>query len=300
MPAVREGFLRRSIVRLSEFYRSSQPDISFELFPPKTEKGIEEMFAEVEALRTHKPAFFSMTYGAGGSTRERTLGLAAKLKNEIGVEVMCHLTVVGQSKEGTRSALRFLKEKRIYNLIALRGDPPQGTEGFQPYADGFRYAGELVAEARSMNYFSIAVAGFPEMHPDSPDQTSDIVYLKKKVDAGADVVITQLFFDNRDFYRYVELVRKAGVRVPVIPGILPIASVAQVRRFTALSKSKIPPALNKQLEKYEYDPEGATRLGIDYAWKQCEDLVKNGVCGIHFYCLNKSKSVREVLKHLGR
>ncbi len=258
------------------------------------------MFLEVERLRRYQPAFFSMTYGAAGSTRDLTLGLVDRLKNQAGVETMCHLTVVGQSKEETRSALRFLKEKGIYNMIALRGDPPKGIENFEPHADGLRYSAELVREAKSMNWFSIAVAGFPEVHPDAQSRESDIRYLKEKVEAGANVVITQLFFDNRFFYEYLELVRKAGVKVPVIPGVLPILSVSQVRRFTALCKSTIPPDVDRQLQKYEEDGESATQFGIDLATRQCEDLIRNGVPGIHFYSLNRSRSVAAVLENLSR
>ncbi len=286
-------------MRLDALYKQDKIDISIELFPPKTDKGIEDLFREVERLRKHKPAFFSMTYGAAGSTRDLTLGLVDRLKNQAGVETMCHLTVVGQSKEETRNTLQFLKEKGIYNVIALRGDAPAGADQFKPHPDGFKHAVDLVIEAKRMNCFSIAVAGFPEMHPDSQNRKNDIDYLKKKVDAGADVVITQLFFDNRYFYEYADLVRKAGVRVPIIPGILPILSVPQVRRFTALCKSKIPPHVETELAKYENNPEGAAQYGIELAAKQCEDLIRNGSAGLHFYCLNKSRSVEQVLANLG-
>ncbi len=286
-------------MRLNELYQTNRIDISVELFPPKTEEGIEEMFREVERLRRHGTAFFSMTYGAFGTTRDLTLELADRLKNQVGVETMCHLTVVGQSKAETRHALEFLKRRGIYNLIALRGDPPQGSTNFQPHPNGFHYAADLVREAKRMNYFSIAVAGFPETHPDSPNRESDIKYLKEKVEAGAAVIITQLFFDNRYFYEYLELIRKAGIKIPVIPGILPILSVQQVRRFTALCKSKIPPHVESELQKFENDPQGARRFGIELATKQCKDLLKNGVPGLHFYSLNKSHSVEAVLGNLG-
>ena len=286
-------------MRLNELYRSGKIDISVELFPPKSKEGIEEMFREVDRLKTCNPAFFSMTYGAAGSTRDLTLELANRLKNEVGVETMCHLTIVGQAKEETQNALQFLTENGIYNLIALRGDPPRGSTDFKPHPNGFCYAAELVREAKRMNCFSIAVAGFPEIHPDSPNRGSDIEYLKQKVNAGADAIITQLFFDNNFFYKYLDFVRKAGIKVPVIPGILPILSVPQIRRFTALSKSTIPEAMEKELQKYENDPAKATLYGIEYATKQCEDLIRNGSSGIHFYCLNKSHSVRSVLTNLG-
>ncbi|MBI4388509.1 MAG: methylenetetrahydrofolate reductase [NAD(P)H] [Candidatus Omnitrophica bacterium] len=286
-------------MKLHELYKTKKVDISIELFPPKTEEGVSEMFREVERLNQYNPAFFSMTYGAAGTTRDLTLDLSDRLKNKIKVETMCHLTVVGQSRDEIHHTLEFLKKKGIYNLIALRGDPPQGAAGFEPHPNGFRYARDLVREVKRMNYFSIAVAGFPEKHPDSQNRESDIKYLKEKVEAGADVIITQLFFDNRYFYEYLDQVRKARIKVPVIPGILPILSAQQVRRFTALCKSKIPLEVEAALGKFENDPEGARKYGIELAMKQCQDLLKNGVKGLHFYSLNKAHSVEAVLQNLG-
>lgn len=285
-------------MRLSELYRSKRIDVSIELFPPKTEEASKDMFQAVQDLKQFDPAFFSMTYGAAGSTRDQTLGLVDQLKNKVGVETMCHLTVVGQSRNEIQSVLKFLKEKGIYNIIALRGDPPKDMKEFKPHPDGFRYATELVKEAKKENYFSIAVAGFPEMHPDSKNRDYDIQHLRQKVDAGADVIITQLFFDNHYFFEYLEYVRKAGINVPVIPGILPILSAQQVRRFTALCKSKIPPDVERELRKYENDAESCAKYGIELASRQCEGLIRAGVPGLHFYCLNRSKSVKTVLEQL--
>jgi len=286
-------------VKLNALYQSKKVDISIELFPPKTEKGIEDLFKEVAELSRFHPAFFSMTYGAGGSTRNLTLELADRLKNKEKQEVMCHLTIVGQSKTEVREALQFLKEHGIYNLIALRGDAPSGASDFMPHPDGFAHASDLVSEAKRMDYFSIAVAGFPELHPDSSTRKKDIEYLKRKVDAGADAIITQLFFDNDYFYEYWEAVRKAGIKVPVIPGILPILSVSQVKRFTALCKSKIPPEVDHELRRCENDQEAAAAYGIQLATEQCKDLIKSGVPGLHFYCLNRSHSIKSVLQNIG-
>lgn len=286
-------------MRLRELYQSKDPDISIELFPPKTETAIGDLLKEVERLKRFHPAFFSMTYGAAGSTRDLTLGLVDQLKNRVGVETMCHLTVVGQSKDETCSALRFLKEKGIYNVIALRGDPPKDAPNFVAHPDGFKHAVDLVREIKTDQFFSVAVAGFPETHPDSPNREHDLRYLKEKVDAGADAVITQLFFDNRFFYDFVGLARKTGIKIPIIPGILPILSVQQVRRFTALCKSTIPPDVDRELQKYESDPESATKFGIELAAKQCADLLKQGSPGLHFYCLNRSRSVEAVLNQIG-
>ncbi|MEK6562246.1 MAG: methylenetetrahydrofolate reductase, partial [Candidatus Binatota bacterium] len=236
--------------------------------------------------------------GAGGSTLEKTLDLVDRIHREYGMEVMCHLTVVGQSRDEVRSVLAQLKERNIENIIALGGDPPQGVVEWTPNLDGFHHSVELVREAAAYRCFSIAVAGFPEVHPRSGSREEDLRYLKEKVDAGADVVITQMFFDNEDFCRYVEDAKKIGIRVPIVPGILPILSAPQVRRFTALCGAKIPPRLERMLAEVEDDEEGAVRMGIDYATKQCEGLLALGVPGIHFYSLNKSRSVKAIFTNL--
>jgi methylenetetrahydrofolate reductase (NADPH) len=286
-------------VRLRELYARPGLTFSIEFFPPKTEKGEESLFKEIAVLKTLHPSFCSVTYGAGGSTRDKTVDLVDRIHRECGLEVMCHLTVVGQSKDEVRSVLTRLKEMGIENIIALGGDPPQGTTDWTPYPDGFHHSIELVREAVSHNCFSIAVAGFPEVHPRAESREADLAYLKQKVDAGADAVITQLFFDNEDFYRYVEDLRRFGVRAPIVPGLLPILSVPQVRRFTALCGSRIPARLEELLAKVETDEEGAARLGIDYATEQCQGLLAFGVPGIHFYSLNKSRSVKAIITNLG-
>jgi methylenetetrahydrofolate reductase (NADPH) len=287
------------LVKLCDLYARPGLTLSIEFWPPKTEKGDENLFKEITILKGLNPSFCSMTYGAGGSTRGKTVDLVDRIHREFGMEVMCHLTVVGQSKEEVRSVLVKLKEKGIENIIALGGDPPQGVADWRPHPEGFRYAVELVREAIAHRCFSIAVAGFPEVHPRAESQASDLKYLKEKVDAGADVVITQLFYDNEDFYRYVEDLRKLGVTVPVVPGVLPILSAPQIRRFTSLCRSKIPPRLERLLEKVENDDEGAVQLGIDYATEQCQGLLAFGVPGIHFYSLNKSHSIKSIVENLG-
>ncbi|MBI4487993.1 MAG: methylenetetrahydrofolate reductase [NAD(P)H] [Deltaproteobacteria bacterium] len=286
-------------MKLRDLYAQPGLTLSIEFFPPKTEKGDENLFKEIAVLKTLKPSFCSVTYGAGGSTREKTVDLVDRIHRECGIEVMCHLTLVGQSKDEVRSVLAKLKQRGIENMIALGGDPPQGIVDWTPHPDGFHHSVELVREAVAHQWFSIAVAGFPEVHPRAESREADLEYLKEKVDAGADVVITQLFFDNEDFYRYVEDLRRLGVRVPIVPGLLPILSVPQVRRFTALCGSKIPARLEQLLAKVENDDEGAVRLGIDYATEQCEGLLTFGVPGIHFYSLNKSRSVKAIFENLG-
>jgi methylenetetrahydrofolate reductase (NADPH) len=272
--------------------------LSVEFFPPKTEKGEENLFSEIELIKRINPAFCSVTYGAGGSTREKTVDLVDTIRSGCGLEVMCHLTVVGQSKDDARAVLIKLKAFGIENILALGGDPPQGMTDWQPHPDGFHHAIELVREAVAMQSFSVAVAGFPEVHPRALSREADLRFLKEKVDAGADAIITQLFFDNQDFYRFSDDLRKLGVTVPIIPGVLPLQSAPQVRRFTSLCCSKIPPELERQLVKVENDDDAAVALGIDYATRQCEELINFGVPGLHFYTLNKSHSVLAIHKNL--
>ncbi len=286
-------------MKIGDLYAQSELTLSIEFWPPKTEKGDENLFREITVLKSLNPSFCSMTYGAGGSTREKTVDLVDRIHRECEMEVMCHLTIVGQSKEEVRSVLVKLKEKGIENLIALGGDPPQGVADWKPHPDGFRYSVDLVREAMAHQWFSIAVVGFPEVHPRAESREADLRHLKGKVDAGADAVITQLFFNNDDFYRYVGDLKKLGVSVPIVPGVLPILSVPQIRRFTALCGSKIPPRLAQLLAKVEDDEEGAVQLGIDYATQQCEGFLSFGVPGIHFYSLNKSRSVKSIIKNLG-
>ena len=285
-------------MKLADLYARAGLTLSVEFFPPKTEKGEENLFNEIEIIKRLNPGFCSVTYGAGGSTREKTVDLVDAIHSRCGLEVMCHLTVVGQSKEEARGILNKLREKGIENLLALGGDPPQGMADWQPHPDGFHHAVELVCEARALGGFSVAVAGFPEVHPRAVNRESDLKFLKEKVDAGAAAIITQLFFDNDDFYRFADDLVKLGVTVPIVAGILPILSASQVRRFTALCGSKIPAGLEQQLVKVEADDDAAVALGIDYATRQCEGLINFGVRGLHFYSLNKSHSVKAICENL--
>lgn len=286
-------------MKLADLYARPGLTLSVEFFPPKTEKGEENLFSEIEIIKRLHPGFCSVTYGAGGSTREKTVGLVESIHEECGLEVMCHLTVIGQSKADARAILARLKEKHIENLLALGGDPPQGMADWQPHPDGFHRAIELVQEAAALGGFSVAVAGFPEGHPRAESRESDLRFLKDKIDAGADAVITQLFYDNDDYFRFVEKLRKSGVTVPIVPGVLPILSAPQVRRFTGLCCAKIPAKLEKELSLVENDDDAAVEMGIDYASRQCEGLIEFGVAGLHFYSLNKSYSVQAICKNLG-
>ena len=287
-------------MKIADLYARPGVTLSVEFFAPKTDKGDENLLSEIELIKQVNPGYCSVTYGAGGSTRDKTVDLVGRIHRQCGLEVMGHLTVVGQSKDEARAVLDAFQQRGIVNLLALGGDPPQGMTGdWRPHPDGFHYAVELVREAVARGGFSIAVAGFPEVHPRALSRASDLQYLKEKVEAGADVIITQLFFDNDDYYRYVEDVRRLGVKVPIVPGVLPILSAPQVRRFTALCQAKIPPQLEAILAKVEQDDAAAVEAGIDYATRQCEGLIKFGVPGLHFYSLNKSYSLRAICKNLG-
>ena len=286
-------------MKLAELYSQPRLTLSVEFFPPKTEKGEENLFSEIELIKRINPGFCSVTYGAGGSTREKTVDLVDTIHSGCGLEVMCHLTVVGQSKDDARNILRKLEEFGIENILALGGDPPQGMADWQPHPEGFQHAIELVREAVAMGCFSVAVAGFPEVHPRAVSRQADLRFLKEKVDAGADAIITQLFYDNQDFYRFSDDLRKLGVTVPIIPGVLPLQSAPQVRRFTSLCCSKIPAKLERELVKVENDEDAAVELGIEYATRQCDELIKFGVPGLHFYTLNKSYSILAIHKNLG-
>jgi methylenetetrahydrofolate reductase (NADPH) len=286
-------------VKLADLYARSGLTLSVEFFPPKTDKGEENLFNEIEIIKRLHPGFCSVTYGAGGSTREKTVDLVETIHGGCGLEVMCHLTVIGQSKAEARAILKNLQDKGIENILALGGDPPQGMADWQPHPDGFQYAIELVREALALGGFSVAVAGFPEVHPRAVSREADLHFLKAKVDAGAAAIITQLFFDNEDFFRFADDLRKLGVTVPIVPGILPILSAQQVRRFTSLCGSKIPAALEQQLSTVEADDDAAIELGIEYATRQCEGLIRYGVRGVHFYSLNKAYSVQAICKNLG-
>ena len=286
-------------MRLDNLYAQPGLTLSVEFFPPKTDKGDENLFSELEIIKRLNPAFCSVTYGAGGSTREKTVDLVSRIHRQCEMEVMCHLTVVGQSKNEARTILDKLAEKGIENLLALGGDPPQGSSEWKPHPDGFHHAVELVREAKRRGGFSVAVAGFPEVHPRASSRESDLYFLKEKVDAGASVIITQLFFQNDDYYRFVTDARKLRIEVPIVPGILPILSAPQIRRFVSLCGSKIPAKLEENLSKVGTDDDAAVRMGIEYASRQCEELRRFGVPGFHFYSLNKSHSVAAICKNLG-
>ena len=285
-------------MKLADLYARAGLTLSVEFFPPKTDKGEENLFNEIEIIKRLKPGFCSVTYGAGGSTREKTVDLVDTIHSGCGVEWWSNHTVRSKEKDEARPIHHKHKRRGRRNLLARGGDPPQGMGDWRPHPDGFHHAVELVREAMTLGGFSVAVAGFPEVHPRAVSRESDLGFLKEKVDAGAAAIITQLFFANDDFFRFADDLTKLGVNVPIVPGILPILSSAQVRRFTALCGSKIPAALERELTKVDGDDEAAVELGIEYATRQCEALIRYGVRGLHFYSLNKAYSLQAICKNL--
>ncbi|MDP1849364.1 MAG: methylenetetrahydrofolate reductase [NAD(P)H] [Solirubrobacteraceae bacterium] len=292
------------MTKLRDIYTRDGLIFSIEFFPPKTDEGMESLFTAVQELKKLDPAFVSVTYGAGGSTEGNTLKVVKRLHFAEKLEVMCHLAIVNRSVGQTKAVLGDLWGCEIENIIALAGDPPEGaTAPWKPHPDGYQNSRELIDVAKRgqsawYDFFSVAVAGFPEVHPRAESRESDLKYTKEKVDAGADVIITQLFFDNEDFYRYSDELKAMGVTVPIVPGVLPIQSVAQVRRFTKMCGARIPERLQSLLADVEDDDEAALQLGIDYATEQCQGLIEYGVPGLHFYSLNKSRSVCAIHENL--
>ena len=286
-------------MKISDILATGRRTISFEFFAPKTDQGVESLFRAIRRLDAHRPDFVSVTYGAGGSTRDQTVDLVSRIKAETGLETMAHVTCVAQTREDVHAVLARLDELGIDNVLALRGDPPRGQDAFVPVEGGFRYASEVITHIRRRFDFGVGAACFPEVHPESVDVASDMTHLKEKVDSGADYLITQLFFDNRDFFDFMDRARGVGIRVPVLAGILPILATGQIRRFASLCGATIPPALDRELEKYVDDDDGARKLGIEYAARQVEELWRAGVDGIHFYTINRSHSVSRVLEAVG-
>lgn len=286
-------------MKIRELYHWLPLTLSFEVFPPKTEGQVAALYDTLEELETLGPNFISVTFRPDRTSRDLTFQIAAWMKHHLGIEAMAHFTCIGASREVIRRDLDMARALGLENILALRGDPPgDGLPADWPQSE-FRYASELVALIKAHYDFGIGVAGYPEGHIECPDRGKDLEYLKRKVEAGGEFIITQLFFDNRYFYDFVERARQIGIHVPIIPGILPILSTAQVKRFAALCAVTLPPDLLQTLDRLGENKADVQKLGVEYATQQCYDLLKQGVQGLHFYCLNRSASVRAIFQNLG-
>ncbi len=285
-------------MKISRKFETEPRTFSFEFFPPKTAEAVEILFRTALRLRALGPSFVSVTYGAGGSTRRHTIDLTSRFKDELGLTAMAHLTCVGHSRTELVETLNELKSRGIENLMLLRGDPPAGQSSFVPTLDGFSNAYQLIHLARSMEDFCIGCAGYPEGHQECPDKQADLEHLKLKVDSGADFVITQLFFENQDYFDFVERARRIGIGCRIIPGIMPVLSWPQIQRIARMCGAAIPPALARDLEAIGTDKAAAERIGTQHAIRQCEELLTRGAPGIHFYTLNQSRATEEIFRHL--
>lgn len=294
-------------MRFPDYDRAGdKPILSFELFPPRTAKATERLYQALPELIALQPDFFTVTYGALGSTQAKTLEIATLISKHYGMATACHLTCVGASRAMLDSTLQRIVDAGISNIVALRGDPPQGEEAFVPAPDGYAHANELVAHIRrferqkQLEPFGIAVAGYPEKHLEAPSLETDILHLKHKVEAGGDLIITQLFFDNAMYFDFVTRLRTAGITVPVVPGLMPVLSVPQIQRITALCGATIPATLQAELLAAGDDDLEAQAVGVRQCLQQAQELMAHGVPGIHFYVLNTATHMQQIIPPLRR
>jgi methylenetetrahydrofolate reductase (NADPH) len=287
-------------MKISQLFGRGDPVVSFEFFPPKTSEGVEQLYKTVEELRPCRPSFVSVTYGAGGSTRDRTLELVSRIERELGITTMAHLTCVGSNRAEIRETLRRLHDGGIRNILALRGDPPKGETEFKPVADGFQFASELVAFIREQPWdFCIGAACYPEGHVETRNLEADLAHLQKKVACGVDFLVSQLFFDNEDYRAFVRRARSAGITVPVVPGLMPVTNVNQTERFTQMCGARIPQELYRRLRIVASDPAAVVATGVQWAVDQGRALLRDGAPGLHFYTLNRSSASLAVHAALG-
>lgn len=289
------------IRKITDILKEKDRTYSFEFFPPKTPKGRERLTEAAAAFADLEPDWFAVTYGAGGSTREATMDIVEDLQKRFEVPTMHHFTCVGHSPSELEAVIVKMMEKNIPNILALLGDPPQNIEGWQSSPDSFKYCHQLIKMIRAHNgFFSIGVAGFPECHIDCPDKDTDAKYLKEKIDAGGEFVITQLFFNNQDYFEYVERVRKIGVKVRIIPGILPITNYQTLLRFCNTCGANISQRVHDIFKPLDGDDEATYKAGVRFAIEQCNDLLQGGAPGLHFFSLNKVEPTREILNGIKR
>jgi methylenetetrahydrofolate reductase (NADPH) len=283
-------------MQIKDHLSRGRPTFSFEFFPPKTEEAARQLEETIGNLRALKPSFVSVTYGAGGSTRERTIEIVTRVKRETGIDAMAHLTCVGSTRDDLAGVLERIGQSGIENVLALRGDPPKGQTEFKAIEGGFRYASELVRFIRDRHDSALCLGGacYPEKHPECGNPAVDLMNLKRKVDEGLDFVITQLFFNNRHYFEFVERAHRVGIKVPIVAGIMPITNASQIERFMVSGGTTIPFDLAEELDRRRDDPNAVMELGIAHATAQCIDLLKHGAPGIHFYTLNRSTATREI------
>ena len=287
-------------MKISSLFGRGHAVVSFEFFPPKTEEGVEVLYRTVEELRPCRPSFVSVTYGAGGSTRDRTIDLVSRIQRDLGIVTMAHLTCVGSSKSEIGETLRRLADGGIRNVLALRGDPPKGETEFRPAAGGFRYASELVAFIREQaSDFCVGAACYPEGHIETRDLEVDLGNLKRKVAAGVDFLVSQLFFDNEDYRAFVRRARSVGIEVPIVPGLMPVTNVSQTERFTQMCGARIPQELHRRLRIVSNDPSAVVATGVQWTVDQGRSLLASGAPGLHFYTLNRSSATLAVHAALG-
>ncbi len=285
-------------MKIVDILMKRERGLSFEFFPPKTEAGKKELLKTARGLAQYDPLYVSVTYGAGGTTQDRTKDVLFTLKDETDLTLMSHLTCIGATSESLRRLLSEYQEKGIDNILALRGDPPPDVPDFDPTKGEFKYAKDLVTYVKTLEYFSIAVAVYPEVHQESPSVEADMDYTKEKIDAGADFAITQMFFDNRYFFEFMELARRKGIRIPVLPGIMPITDLNKIRKFASFCKATIPKRIEERMAKVLEKPEEMKKIGIELAIAQCEDLLNNGVQYLHFYTMNNADVVSQIINAL--
>jgi len=285
-------------MRIADRFKQPGPVFSFEFFPPKTPEAVERLYATAKELATHRPGFVSVTYGAGGSTRHLTVDLVTRIKREIGVETMAHLTTVGHTKEELADVLDQLAAGGIENVLAFRGEPPRGQSHYIKTEGGFEFGQELARFIKARYDFCVGGAAYPEKHVDAPDLETDLRHLKEKVDSGVEFLITQLFFEPNVYFRFVERARAIGIDVPIVPGIMPITNVAQIHRFTSMCGASIPDSLRDLLERVKDDEQAVIAVGVEWASDQARRLLAGGAPGIHFYTLNRSHSSQMVFDNL--
>lgn len=287
-------------MKIRELFKNKKPVIAFEIFPPKPDVPIETLFESLAQFKAMKPDYISVTYGAGGSQKDRTIEIASKLKNEYSIESMAHFTCVGHSKDEIDTLLDSLKTNGLENILALRGDPPQNQPDFDFSKNAFRYASELIKYVRNMDTeICVGAAAYPEGHVDAKRIHEDMLHLRDKVSEGVDFLVTQLFFDNRLYYEFLNKARAMGINCPVTPGIMPVFKADQIKSITSRSGCSLPARLVLMMDKYQDNPDDLRKAGIEYSALQIRDLIDNRVDGIHLYTMNRPKSTREILVQAG-